>query len=241
MVRDLLPRWARKAISDLDFAGLTLLLDWIQAEPDCSQVPIPTWIHKGITYHFPTAKGESVSSIEYALADDYYKQFVDGDATALPLLVATIVREHDSDEASALRRDDTRVPLHSKAEVAKRAQALQSAPTELHLQALLYFGGLKAYIHRVYGNWLFEQDEDEDGDDDTERERQTAKPATGGPDFGWWGIFQAVAESGAFGAIDKVYQTCIHDVCIFLVRKRAESQQTPSQSPEKMPEEDDDL
>jgi len=236
MVRDLLPRWVRASISDLDFAGLTTLLDWVQAEHDCSQIAIPSFQHQGVTYHFATAKGESVSCIEYALADDYYKDFSEGNESALLRLVATIWREADMDEARALRRDDKRVPLYSKSEVEKRAKALQSAPMEIHLQALLFFGGLKAYIYRVYGKWLFEEPDDPEDDADT----ATEQPPPSAPDFGWWGIFQRLAESGTYGVKDQVLQESIHEVCINLVRKQVESNSQPK-APEPDKTDDDDL
>lgn len=238
MVRDLLPKWVRLKISDLNFAGLTLLLDWMQAEPNCTDIPVPRFNHGGYTYFFPTAKGENVTCIEYALADDYYKEFAEGDASKLMPLVATVWHEFDTDEARAMRRADKRVPLYSKAEVEQRAHRLKSAPSEMQLQALLYFGGLKAYIHRVYGKWIFEQDEEPDEED--QEAGSPKKETSSGPDFGWWGIFQQVAESGVFGNIDQVYQASIHDVCIFLVRKRVESNQQP-QSSEPKKEDDDDL
>ncbi len=237
MVRDLLPKWVRRRISDLDFAGLTMLLDWAKAEHDCLQVPIPCFEHAGTTFHFPTRKGENVSCIEYALADDYYKQFTDGDTDAMLNLVAAIWREPDQDQERALRRDDQRTPLHSKAEVARRVTMLRSAPAEIHLQALLYFGGLKAYIHRVYGNWLFEETEDESDEEGISDQEK----APSSPDFGWWGIFQSVAESGVFGNLDQVYQASLHDVCIFLVRKRVENNNAPNgDSPAKVEDPEDE-
>lgn len=242
MVRDLLPKWARRQISDLDFAGLTLLLDWIQPTETTDEVPVPTFTVDGIEYHFPAPKGRNVKCLEFAIGDQYYQRFVAGEAEALMLLVATVWREQERDGAMALRRNDSRAPLYSSGEVEARAILLQHAPEEMVLQALLYFGGLKAYIHKVYGKWLFEQPDDDD--DEEEDDADTAKKPdqkTGSPDFGWWGVFQSVAEGGVFGNLDQVYQTSLHDVCIYLVRKRAESNNAPEpkQSPTQTDDDDD--
>lgn len=227
MVRDLLPRHFRRILSDLDMAALAMQLDWTGGDPQCDQVPIPHTTHVGRMYHFPTAKGENTTCIEYALADDYYKQFADGDAEALFRLSATLWRESDHDADAALRRGDKRVPLCDKAEVEKRAAVLREAPAEIHLQALHFFGGLKKYIHRVYGNWLFEQPEE-----DEEGEAASADAKAGSPDFGWWGVFQQVAEAGVFGHdVRQVYQAPLHEVCVYLVRKRVQEQQMNSQMP----------
>lgn len=214
MVRDLTPRWVRKHLSELDMAGITLLFDWMQAEADCSDVPVPDFIHRGVTYHMPAVKGENMSCMEFGLACDYYDQFTRGDSGALLKLVACLWREADPDAAAGRKREDVRVPLFSKAEVTHRAQLLRDAPHELLLQALLYFSGLKAFMHKIYGTWLFEPPDEED-DEPGSRD-------TSGPNFGWWGTFQQVAESGVFGDINQVHQAHIHDVCVFLVRKQVE-------------------
>lgn len=235
MVRDMLPRWVRQQISDLDFSGLTMLLDWMQVEPDCEDIPIKTFVHKGVTYHFPAPKGQNVCCLEYALADDTYTKFVDGAADNLPQLVATIIRESDTDKAGALKRNDKRVALYSKSEAEERSHRQRKLPPEYTVQALLYFGGLKAYIHRVYGSWLFEASEDDEGDEDAPKESKASR----GPDFGWWGMFQQVAEAGVFGNLQQVYQTSIHDVCIFLVRKRIEADSVNANSSPKPTQEEE--
>ncbi len=229
MMRDILqamPRKMRRLLSPLDFAALARIMDWTQATPQCEQVPVPHGTHRGIMYHFPTPKGANTTCLEYAIADEYYKEFVAGDAEALPLLAATLWREEDKDAAAALRRGDRRVRLYDKAEIEARARLLRDMPEDLQLQALTFFGGLKQYVHRVYGKWIFEEQE-EDEDDDT----QGAEKPGRGPDFGWWGILQQVAEARVFGNVQEVYQASLHEVCVFLVRKRIEQENIRSQAP----------
>lgn len=218
MLRDLVPRRWRKMLTPMDFAALSEQLGWTHAEAQCEQVAIPHFTHKGQVYVFPKPKGPNVSGVEFALCDDLYKQFSDGDTDALLTLSAAIWRERDTDAAAALRRGDERVPLVSKEEAEARAARMAKAPAEMHLQALLWFAGLKLYVHRVYGKWLFEEDEDDDDTDDQQKATNNQSP-----NFGWWGIFLDVAEAGVFGRVEQVYQTSIHDICIYLVKKRADA------------------
>lgn len=223
MVRDLIPRRFRRLLTDMDMAALAAQLSWTHAEAQCEQVPVPRFEHNGGVYVFPSSKGANVTGVEFALCDDLYKQFADGDLDALPVLSAAIWRQEDWDGKAALRRGDARVPLVSKEEAEERARWLQKAPPEMHAQALLWFAGLKLYIHRVYGKWIFEEQEEDD-------EAETQQPATNNqsPNFGWWGVFLEVAEAGVFGSLDKVYQTSIHDICIYLVKKRVDAEATRS-------------
>lgn len=231
MVRDLLrdvPRRARRMLHPLDEAGLTLLLDWAKAEPDCDAVPIPHITHGGTMYVFPAPKGKNVTCLEFALCDDLYKQVIDGDDSALATLSAVLWRERDKDEQAALRRSDARVLLHSSMEAESRAARLKKAPAEMQHQALLYFEGLKLYVHRMYGKWLFEQEDDDDEEEESDTTGQRAPETSSGPNFGWWGVFMQVAESGVFGDLKQVYQTSLHDICIYMVKKRAEAEQASS-------------
>jgi len=98
---------------------------------------------------------------------------------------------------------------------------------------------MKMLIHKMYGAWIFDNDEEEDEQDETAYAKASAGKAGKGPNFGWWGIYLDVAESGVFGALEKVYQTSIHDICIFLVKKRADANQAPEpKTPLTDPDED---
>lgn len=233
MVRDCLrrlPRRIRKRLTLLDMAGFSSALAWVKAEPDCLAVPVASWTVGGTAYHLPKAQGFNVTCLEFALADDFYQRFLDDKSEAtLRSLVATLLREGDADPESVLRRGDVRAPLYSLDEVAARAERLKKLPAEAHLATLLYFAGLKAYVHRLYGTWLFDADDDEE-EDPTHDPSPEGEGGDGLPNFGWWDVFQATAEIGLFGPVEdfyprpSVYQTPIHTLCQHLVRKRVEAE-----------------
>lgn len=210
---------------------------WTEPTAQCERVALPEMRHDGRLYCFPTAKGENTTCIEYACADDYYKRIEAGDTEAILLLAATLWRERDYDKAATLRRGDVRTPLFDKAEVEARAKRLQGASPLMPTLALLYFMGLKMYVHRVYKGWIFEEsDADEDEDEEREEGQQSGG---GGPDFGWWGVFQWVAEVGVFGTEPEVRQKPFHELCVFLVRKRMESDRVQSVSTQRSGEAED--
>lgn len=225
-----LPGWAWRAMGDAERQALQDQFRWTQPTAQCTEVPIEQVRHKGRTYCFPTAKGQNMTAIEYAAAEDYYKAVDEGDERSLLLLAATLWRERDADHAAALRRGDVRVPLFDKAEAEDRAERLKDAPPEMLIQALLYFVGLKVYMHRVYRTWLFESNDDDDDEQEEDDSPATpnARPPSDGPDFGLWGAFQWVAEVGVFGVVKEVYQTPIHEVFVFMVRKRIEAERMKS-------------
>lgn len=217
-----LPGWASRAMRVEEVAAMAGALAWMPLRPDCEALPFPSFRHQGVTYHFPTPKGENITCIEYPLADEYYTQFVQEQSdSALLMLTATLVREEEHDLARILREDDYRVPLYGRAEIRDRANRLRTLPGEYQMATLLFFAGLKAYVHRVYGAHIFEEtedDQDDDNDDDQNEKRQAAQEAD--PGFGWWGVLQDVAEAGLFGPMRDVYQASFHEVCLWLVRQR---------------------
>lgn len=235
MLRDLVPHRYRRRMSDVDFAALSLQLDWTKPDYDCTTVPMPQITWRGMDYVFPRAKGVNVTCMEFALCDDLYRDFIEGNAEAVNVLSACVWRERDYDLVATLRRGDERTPLYSREEAEARAARMAKAPPEMAAQALLWFAGLKAYVHRLYGTWLFEEDDDPDADDES-----TNSQSNQSPNFGWWGVFQAVAESGVFGTIEQVYQTALHDLCVHLVRKRVEASAmgAPAAAPKQDSDED---
>lgn len=227
-----LPAWALRAMRAEEVAAMAGALAWMLPKPDCERLPFPSFRHRGVNYHFPKPKGENMTCIEYPIADEYYLQFVrGGDESALLLLTATIVREQDADTSRNLREEDDRVPLHSRAEIVARANRLRTAPVEYQMAALLFFAGMKEYVHRVYGPHLFEMDDEDDTTETDEHEEKDPEPdqdADAG--FGWWGILQDVAEAGLFGNMRQVYQANFHEVCMYLVRQTIKVRQMRAQS-----------
>lgn len=237
IIRDLVPaRWLRKMAS-IEAGAISAALDWASLQQDADVVPIPDFWWGDEHYIFPQPKGPNVSGVEFALCDDYLKAFMQGDTDALLHLSACIWREEGPDHSENLIRGDARIPLHNKMEVEARAKRLQDAPAEIHVQAFTWFVGFKKLVHRVYGPWIFEEQEEEE-EEETDTPAPAPKP-TGGPNFGWWGIFIDVAEGGAYGTKNQVYQESIHDICILLVKKRADANQIP-ESKQTSPSEEED-
>lgn len=232
-----LPRWVMQALTAAKMRELKALIAWMEPRPDCEVAPWPYLEYRGRTWHLPRTMGESLTCIEYPLADEYYLRFVqDGDDTGLLLLVATLVREDSNDHARTLREDDARVPLHSRAEVIARAQVLRHLPLEYQMSVLMWFAGMKAYVHRVYGAHLFEPTDEEDETTEAQEEKEEdfleekeEKEEDSGDGFGWWGVLQDVAEAGLFGTMKQVYQANFHEVCMWLVRKRMAERQMRAQ------------
>jgi hypothetical protein len=220
-----LPRWAFLAMRAEEVAALAGTLAWMQPEADCDTVPFPYFEYKGFRYYFPLPKGENLTCLEYPLADEYYMSVVQqGNDTALLLLLATICREQSFDHARVLREDDHRVPLNSRAEVTARANRLRGVPAEYQMAALLFFAGLKAYVHRVYGQHIFEIDDDEEEEEEDDAGKKKPAPEADAG-FGWWGVMQDVAEARLFGTMKDVYQASFHEVCMWLVRQRIKERQ----------------
>jgi hypothetical protein len=236
IMRDMIPMPWRRKMLDAEQGAIVAHLEWVMPVPDAEMIPLESFYHRDIRYVFPKPKGPNVSCVEFALCDDYYKEFVGGDAEALLRVSACVWREEDEGEREMLKRGDERVLIHSQAEVEARVVKMAGAPQEVHIQALMWWMGMKMLVNKMYGRWLFEEDEE----DDDEEEQDTQKPEVAtGPNFGWWGIFLDVAESGVFGPLEKVYQASIHDICIFLVKKRAEANRSPeSPTPTTPPDED---
>lgn len=237
-----LPRWAIDNIPPEQRAALLNAVAWMEPRADCDHLPWPYFEHRGRRYYFPKPKGENMTCMEYPLADEYYLRFVqEGDESALLLLVATLCREESNDRERYLAEDDHRVALRSRAEVIERATVLRHLDTELQMAVLLFFAGLKEYVHRVYGQHIFEPDEDEEvenveeveqveKDEEYEAYKKRKQADTGGGEgFGWWGALQDVAEAGLFGNMKEVWQASFHEVCMWMVRQRIKERQMRSQ------------
>ncbi len=223
LVTKIIPQRWRRGLSDEDRKALVAAMEWSKPKPDCASIPVPEQKYKGSTFAFPAANGENLACLEFALCDDLYGQYVSKqDSAALNLLTWALWREKEPDSKLRAARGDDRVLLSGIGEVREREKHYGTAPVEMQVQSLLYFAGLKQYLQAVYGAYIFEQPDD---DDDT-----PPQPASTTPNFGWWGIFQAVAEAGIFGDNEKVFQTNLHEVCVYLVRKKVESDRTRSAS-----------
>lgn len=211
LVRSRIPRRWRTYVAPEDMAALYAATAWMEPRSGCEVVPVPSFRWNGVEYVAPEPQGTNMSIAEFVVADEQYKQAAQGDPVALQTLAAILYRPALKDPALAAKRGDRRVPFFHVAE----AEARPPLPDDIHAAALFFFSGVKEWVHNVYGPYIFEEpDTDEDGN--------PIVTQSDTPQFGWWGTLQTVAESGTFGTLEQVYQSNLHDICIYLVRKKSE-------------------
>lgn len=192
-------------------AALLDALPWLLVKPD----PVPAlsmFRYGGRDYYFPSAYGMNLAAIEYPIADDAFVEHIQtGSADALLLLCGTLLREREPDEQHRILRGDERVPLMSRSQAVHRAGTFKKLPVEIRQAALLYFAGLKEFVHQHYGPVLFEPPEKD--------EQGNPLPSNTRPTLGWWTLYDSVAMDGPFGKLPEVYQTSFHQVCMHLVER----------------------
>ena len=203
-----------------DLTTLVRFLNWM----DISPVDFPvtgSFDYQGTEYHLPAKHFRNGTAIEYPMADDYYSEWVEtSKVEKLRLLVGTLARPMKGDE---------REPITSRSEVEKRAEHFAGLELHVMVAVLMYWTGVKLYIHKTYAGWLFPQQEEEDEDG----EEDQTPPAKKGAMFGWYGVFMDVAEAGLFGDLKAVHQTNFHTICMYLVKKKKEHQDMEDQLAQK--------
>jgi len=203
-----LPREVFASIPDDTVVQLLDLCPWMDLQPN-PRPCIDHFDHAGKRYYLPREYGINLVAIEYPLADEALVKFMrTQDPKDLTMLCAVLCREENPNADEARTRGDQRTPLRSRWEAEARAREMEHLSIDVALTVLLYFAGVKEFVHRSYGAVLFEKPDDTDDDNNT-----TTPDST----LGWWGIYFQVAADGPFGDIDRLYQTPFHDVCIFLV------------------------
>jgi hypothetical protein len=208
-----LKRKEASLLSPEQVRDLLAVLDWLRPVPDAR--PLVDAIGKG-KYHLPTA-------MEYAIADEYFGQFAQGDAKALPLLVATLARPQRRSADESARLGDVRIPLHSRSEIEARSKLMEELPLEQKMVVVLYWAGVKQYVHETYAGWIFPTKE--------ELEAEGNETAQKGDLFGWWGVFMSVAEANVFGNLEAVHHANFHEICMYLVKKKQEAKEATSRLP----------
>lgn len=204
-------------LDEAQIAALTEAMPFLQLQP--SAVPMLQYFeHRGTRYYSPAAHGENLVAIEYPIADEAFTAAVAGDEKSLRLLTATLCREASTDTAAVERRGDIRVPIESRHQAEARAERLRGLPAEAQFAALYFFAGMKEYVHRNFGKWLFNLPED--GEE---------QPVEQTSSLGWWSVYFSVATDGPFGKIDAVYQTAFLDICLYLVERRKREQEQAMQ------------
>ncbi len=200
-----------------DQCALYQALSWMSLNP--SAVPaVRSFAHRGIAYHLPADNFSNGRAIEYPLADEFYTKFLETNKESdLLKLTATLCREAKTDPAQIEKDSDIRVALNNRAEVESRAKRMSGLPIEYQMAVLLYFSGIKALVHKVYGKVLFDQGE----------ETETEEPKKAGTLFGWWGVYMDLAEN--ITNLEKVYQMNFHTICMMLVKKKKDADEREMQ------------
>lgn len=202
----------RRIFRRLHIDQVLSLLDaapWLEAKPNPTPT-FPYFDHYGTRYYLPASHGLNLVALEYPIADDAFNNYMKtGEEQHLRLLCGTLCREEEADPEVVTLRGDRRVSLLSRSQAEARAERLMGAPQEALTGVLLFFAGVKEYVHRAYGKTLFEEpDTDAAGNPVTNSTR---------PTLGWWSVYWTVAHDGPFGDVDRVHQTAFHDVCLYLV------------------------
>lgn len=201
-----------RGLDDIKLATLVEGLPWLNIVP--IDQPIQKQLYyRGIRYRMPAAKFEDGTAFTFALADDFFNAYMEGDEEALLHLFATLARP---------LRCGQRKPLISRDEALRRSRWLKRIDPTWLAATWMYWAGVKAFVHSTYGSWLFQQTEQEEEDEEETSPQGPDTGASAGPDFGWWGKYMEVAETGVFGNVKQVHQTNFHDICVFLVKKEAD-------------------
>lgn len=205
------PWYLRRLLPPDEIAQISTALAWASPVVD-NELVFPYTRLRCSLFASAKEKGENMSCLEFAVCDDLYNTYIEKQHPEKANLLSHIVyRPVDNDKQAGISRGDTRVPFRGQSEAQYQLAYYGPLPDHIVGHAMVYFSGVKRFVHDTYGSWIFQP---------------AASAQDDGPNYGWWGIFQAVAESGVFGTIEQVYQASIHEVCVFLVRKRYEAQKT---------------
>jgi len=187
-----------KAMDSMDAAALYGLLKPLLK---ASAVPIVERIDfQGVAYWMPLEAFNDGTGIQFALADSFLKQYLETQADSrLACLVATILRP---------KTTDLQLEIRSREQVEAESIALSKLPMEVSMMVLTYFLGVKQLVADWYGDYAF-------GDEETE-----CLETMHFPKFGWWGLFNSIAETGVFGTYIQVLQTPLHRLMMHTVETR---------------------
>ena len=209
------PQHVSEVAAHLDFCDLTSLRDF-----DWSRdISFRIWTHR---YIMCREMLDSSTIREFIIADEYLTAYVaaleKGDAIEsqkqLFYLLATVMRPANADPRVTERINDQRVPLHGRTQIEHHAAILRRYSKSLLYKRAIYYAAsvavmtvlaTKNFIHANYMPHL-----SGDGGEGS---------GSGGVNFGWNTIVMDIAENGAFGDIETVYNSQLHDVMIFCVKK----------------------
>jgi len=158
---------------------------------------------------------------EFIMADDYLTKYVaaleahkaDDAETNLYKLLATVCRPVNADAATSIKLNDRRVPLTGRDQVERIAAVLRRDAKSLTGGKIRYAAAVAvmtvlATKNFIAQNYMPHLTADEDGGGNGRS-----------VNFGWHTVVMDIAENGAFGDMDVVYDSQLHDVMVFCVKK----------------------
>lgn len=177
-------------------------LDWLD-HPVTPEPLIPEFKLNGKRYLMPAPHGKDLNALEVAIAEEFFKKIIDNpdDPEGLIRLLAVIANEADSE---GIRQNHK-----TRKEITDKIPAFKQLDPEIASNAFFFATAFFEFVHETYAD-LFKKDGD--------KESETGN-------FGWWGIFMDVAESGTFGNFKDVQQENFHVLALYLVKRTREARE----------------
>lgn len=173
---------------------LLQLIDFLKLD----QIDLQLFENFAEGWTLPKSNFKNGTCFQYAKADDHYKMFIESkDFYFLDLMFATLTFKNGK-------------PPKNDEDVESRIKLLNEVPLYVKLATFYYFNSVKIYVFNTFNRWLFQSERELDNDDEDK------------VNFGWWGVYNSVAESKVFGSLSKVLKYNFLDVCAYLVQKKEE-------------------
>lgn len=180
------------ALDDEQVNDLIELLSWMDLSTN-TRLIFKEFKIKNKKYRLPDHDFDMGTAFQYALADDYYRKFHETRTdTYMHYMISTLLYEKE--------------PLVSKEKIEERASIFWRLGAVEKVVIMAYFGAIKNMIYEKFKSYLFSSNED--GQQGT------------GIDFGWFGRYMDIAESGVFGDLQGVYRSRFYDIVVFLIQKK---------------------
>ncbi len=204
------PDWSRRMnatqLSDI-LRAWELTYDYMDV------APLEAWQWMTLHYVAPPADFRTGTVREFMYMHEYMEEGNMLELTAL------LYRRRSKDKEDAIKRDDMRMRLISRAQVSQEAKILQQYIERRGVQrmicgAYIYSIGTKHLIHDLYGSRIF-----------------SGEPSSS-HNLGWMAVAMQVAEHGVFGDYEHVLDTTLHEVLSYMVVKQSEADASKSSMPE---------
>jgi hypothetical protein len=154
---------------------------------------------RNYTFVRPTIEDASIR--EFIFADEYLQAYISGDVDAIYYLTALLCRR---DTSARIRK---RTDLDADAAFFRRytgSLLLGARITTLMATAMMLILQTKQHIKATYYPIL----------------GGSSTAETNAIDFGFHTIVMDIAENGAYGDIEQVYDSGLHDIFVFLIKKK---------------------